>query len=195
MHLFTIGTLAGLALAAPQLERPSKRDNSCPAEPVGYGPVPIPDTPADFLSSSAIQVSLVDEPTEAGVLTCCQSLATKATLPSGYTLAYQNLNSSLTAANYMGYFTVQSYDPSVCASACDNTKGCTAFNIYMERSPTMSPDDTNCPNPPSTNKIGCSFWGTVATTQAATNYGQWRSGFNVVIAGSNGMGQDQSFYS
>jgi len=48
----------------------------------------------------------------------------------------------------------------------------------------------NYPNPPSLTNIKCVFWGTPHTYKTATNEGQWRVDFQVVIAGSNGYAKD-----
>lgn len=45
---------------------------------------------------------------------------------------------------------------------------------------------TGCGNPPSTTNIKCVFWGGPVTQDNAKNAGQWRTNFQVVIAGSNG---------
>lgn len=42
-----------------------------------------------------------------------------------------------------------------------------------------------CPSPPSETVIKCVYYGGPATASSATNAGQWRRDFNVVIAGSN----------
>lgn len=49
----------------------------------------------------------------------------------------------------------------------------------------QEPGDT-CEDPPSTTVIKCVFWGGPVTSDTATNEGQWREDFHVVIAGSNG---------
>ena len=86
----------------------------------------------------------------------------------------------------MGLYTLQSYDTLTCASKCDQASGCEAFNLYIERDPSLDPNAQNCPNPPSTTNYKCTIWGVAVTAGEATNYGQWRDSFHVVIAGSNG---------
>ena len=44
----------------------------------------------------------------------------------------------------------------------------------------------NCPNPPSTTNFKCTLWGAPVVQEQATNQGQWRDSFQVVITGSNG---------
>lgn len=73
-----------------------------------------------------------------------------------------------------------------CAAACNKINGCISINIYFERDPTVNPDSPICANPPSTTNIKCVFWGGPVTLSSATNTGQYRDQFQVVIAGSNG---------
>jgi hypothetical protein len=56
----------------------------------------------------------------------------------------------------------------------------------FEGDPSLNPDASSCPNPPSTINIKCVFWGGAATAANANNFGQWRDNFQVLIAGSNG---------
>ena len=72
-----------------------------------------------------------------------------------------------------------------CADACDSEKYCRGFNIYFERDPSVDPG-SNCPNLSSTTNIKCSLYGYPVALKAATNMGQWRQDFQIVIAGSNG---------
>ena len=116
-----------------------------------------------------------------------QSIAFNPTTPSGYTLAFQGANASVSMSSYMGFTNLKEYNPSTCSAVCDQYKDCQSFNIYLERSPSVSPNDQMCPNPPSTTNIRCSFWATASSSQQATNTGQWRSNFQVVIAASNGL--------
>lgn len=48
----------------------------------------------------------------------------------------------------------------------------------------------NCPNPWSTTVVKASFWGNLIGENLATNKGQYRDQFQVVIAGSNGYNID-----
>lgn len=85
----------------------------------------------------------------------------------------------------MGYYTLTSYSPNACANYCNQATGCQAFNIYFERDPTLNPADA-CPNPASTTNIKCTLYGSQINSASATNMGQYRDQFHVVIAGSNG---------
>jgi len=86
---------------------------------------------------------------------------------------------------------LESYDVSGCASFCDQTDLCTAFNLYIERDPSLNPTSgetnaTYCPNPSSVTNYKCSLWGSSIDASSATNYGDYQEQFQVVIAASNG---------
>jgi hypothetical protein len=119
------------------------------------------------------------------ILTESEAFATGATGPDGYAQVFSNQGGSVSASNYMGLYTLTSYDTLTCASLCDQAEGCIAFNIYIERNPSLDPAAA-CPNPPSTTNFKCTLWGVPVTLQEATNTGQWRNDFHVVITGSNG---------
>lgn len=166
-------SLAGLAATAPQpitnLDPLFKR-GSCAAQPDGYGPqTHNPDTAAAFVANKVY----------------CNA-AENAKTPSGYQQSFVSLQGATTTSNYLTYYDLQAYDPSVCQAKCDAVTGCKAFNLYFERDPTVDPDTNKCPNPPSFTNVKCSLWGTTITSASATNVGQYRAGFQVVIAGSNG---------
>ena len=114
-----------------------------------------------------------------------QSIAENAPTPDGYASVFTDLDGSLSASNYMGLYTFQSFDTLSCASQCDQASGCQAFNVYMERDPSVNPASA-CPNPPSTTNFRCTLWGAPVSAGEATNTGQWRDQFQVVITGSNG---------
>ncbi|KAL8692578.1 MAG: hypothetical protein Q9218_002426 [Villophora microphyllina] len=147
----------------------SKRDGNCAVQPAGYGPVPSPDTPEAFLADPGFQAQATNAPT-----------------PDGYSAVFTNVQASLSASNYMGLRTLQSFDTLGCASLCDQADGCEAFNMYIERDPSVDPNATDCPNPPSTTNYKCTLWGAPVAAVQANNEGQWRDDFKVVITGSNG---------
>ena len=95
-------------------------------------------------------------------------------VPQGYSLAFSNLQGSSQTTTYLGYETINSYDPVQCASICDQQDGCIAFNIYFERDPTLAPNKTNCANPPSLTNIKCVRWGVHIEQTTATNVGEYR---------------------
>lgn len=115
-----------------------------------------------------------------------QALATNAPTPDGYTNVFTNLQGSLSASNYMGLYTLDSFDTLACASKCDQASECVAFNVYIERDPSQEPNATSCPNPSSTTNYRCTLWGAPVASGQATNMGQWRDSFQIVITGSNG---------
>ncbi|KAL8905525.1 MAG: hypothetical protein Q9207_002587 [Kuettlingeria erythrocarpa] len=146
-----------------------KRGGTCAPQPAGSGPVPTPDTPAAFTASAELQAFAQIAPT-----------------PDGYTAAFQNKDGSLSASNYMGLYTLKAFDTLGCASLCDQANGCQAFNMYIERDPTVAPNALDCPNPASLTNYKCTLWGAPVVAEQARNKGQWRASFQVVITGSNG---------
>ncbi|KAK7921597.1 hypothetical protein PG985_009619 [Apiospora marii] len=151
---------------------------ACDVLAPGFGPVPSPDTDTAFLQSPALS-----------------SAATGALLPNGHARQFQNLQASNSAYGYMGFITLtvgvpflfylivrpeeltniarQSYDTNQCAQQCNITQGCSSFNIYFERSPTVGQSLAQaaygCNNPPSTNVIKCVLWGGYLSAQNANN--------------------------
>ncbi|KAF2111601.1 hypothetical protein BDV96DRAFT_499317 [Lophiotrema nucula] len=161
--------LASLVFALPQnVPVLAENDNACAPQPRGAGPVPNPDTPEAFLAYDFFEKT-----------------ALSAAAPSGYFQSFQNLQASNKEDGYMDYSSLSSYDVSACAARCDAKDGCSSFNIYFERDPTLRPA-ASCANPASTTNIKCVLWGSLISAQNAVNTGQWRRDFHVVIAGSNG---------
>jgi hypothetical protein len=115
-------------------------------------------------------------------------LAQNAATPSGYAQTFKDVNASVNANSYMGLYTLQSYDVAACAAKCDATTLCTAFNLYIERDPAWNPDQCSCTGDDvaSITNFKCTLWGSGVQLAAAVNVGETRSGFDVVIAGSNG---------
>ena len=113
-------------------------------------------------------------------------MATNAPTPDGYALVFNNTGAALQASDYIALYTLTSYDTLTCASMCDSKPSCLAFNVYLERDPTVDTNANSCPNPPSTTNFKCSLWGTHVYSTEATNSGQYQHSFQVVIAGSNG---------
>ncbi|WPH00365.1 Hypothetical protein R9X50_00319200 [Acrodontium crateriforme] len=154
-------------------------EDPCSPQPDGYGPKVSPDTPDAFESYYQFHAQ-----------------ALGAVTPYGYESVFKDLNGSVTQNSYLTFYTLHSYNVSQCASLCDNTDLCTAFNIYVERDPSVNPSNNDstaptvwgydCPNPPSITNYKCSLWGSDVSAASATNYGEYREQFHVVIAGSNG---------
>ncbi|KAH0367728.1 hypothetical protein KCU65_g4462, partial [Aureobasidium melanogenum] len=99
-------------------------------------------------------------------------------VPSGYTPAFVNLQGSTQANGYLTYKTLSTYDPQQCTSACDKISSCQFANIYYER----DPDSNNNP----VDVIKCALYSMPQTNCTATNMGQWRGSFHVMVTGSNG---------
>ncbi|EME38246.1 hypothetical protein DOTSEDRAFT_140596, partial [Dothistroma septosporum NZE10] len=142
--------------------------NACDPQPQGAGPVTTPDTAQDFLANSQYD-----------------DIANGAATPQGYSLVFQDLRGATQQNGYLGYYTLNSYDTIKCQQYCDSTSTCTAFNTYIERDPSVEPGD-GCTNPASTVPYKCSLYGLPVSNATATNTGQWRADFQVVITGSNG---------
>lgn len=157
--------------------------------PIGYGRLAIPDTVAAFSTNTAFS-----------------AIASAAAAPPGYNIAWMNGNASNQADGYMGYIAIASYNTTRCAEHCAKTSGCNSFNICaylllhfshytpllttqptdLERNPSIDPTTgMNCSDPPSTTTIKCAIWSTPLDPTSATNTGQWRANFQVVIAASN----------
>ncbi|CZT20094.1 uncharacterized protein RCC_05951 [Ramularia collo-cygni] len=147
---------------------PPPKDDKCNAQPMGAGPAVQPDTAEAFTSFPGFSAA-----------------ANAAQTPSGYKQVFKNLNAAYSGYSYITYTNLNSYDPKACADACDAYKGCSSFNVYFERDPTLAPGP-NCPNPPSTTNIRCALWGSAIDADGATNNGEYREKFHVVITGSNG---------
>ncbi|KAF9872336.1 hypothetical protein CkaCkLH20_10163 [Colletotrichum karsti] len=145
-------------------------EDPCAVQPDGYGAqVSQPDTPAAFLAYQPFH-----------------DLAKNAQAPSGYEATFTDLNAAVTANSYMGLYTLKSYDVAQCAALCDKTDLCTGINIYIERDPSINPEGCSCTNPSSISNYKCTLWGSGVDKAAATNTGQGRSGFEVVVTASNG---------
>lgn len=146
-------------------------EDPCAPQPDGYGAKTTPDT-ADAFKANTVY----------------HKLAQNAATPSGYASTFKDLNASVNANSYMGLYTLQSYDVASCAAKCDSTDLCTAFNLYIERDPAWNPDQCSCTgnDVPSITNYKCTLWGSGVQPAAAVNTGEDRSGFSVVIAGSNG---------
>ncbi|KAI5193696.1 hypothetical protein E4T42_09312 [Aureobasidium subglaciale] len=153
---------------SPKRARALQARGTCNAQPLGSGPAVYPDTADAFVNSYALA-----------------EVAESASTPYGYYEAFDNLQGSVSAAGYRGYKTYTSYDVNKAAADCKAIKGCKAFNIFFERDPSIDPCATN-KDPPSTNVIKASFWSVPICAKDATNTGQYREKFHVVIAGSNG---------
>ncbi|KAF2634144.1 hypothetical protein P280DRAFT_366555, partial [Massarina eburnea CBS 473.64] len=144
-------------------------EDPCSPQPYGYGPSTNPD------SVQAFKDNLI-----------YHALALSAPTPSGYTNTFRDLNASVIANSYLAYKSLTSYNVTECASYCNSTQLCTGFNLYIERDPQWNPDRCTCQNPASMANYKCSLWGSDVGKDSATNYGEARNDFTVIIVGSNG---------
>lgn len=87
-------------------------------------------------------------------------------------------------------YTLSTYDTLTCASKCDRDNRCVAFNVYVERDPSLDPNSVNCPMPASTTNYKCTTWGVPVSPEGATNTGQYRASFQILMAGSNGYNKN-----
>lgn len=119
-------------------------DQTCPCAPqaVGYGFPVYPDTPQAFALDPLYALESLLTPT-----------------PKGYTEAFRELNGSVLATStttYLGYYLLQTYNVTGCASLCTANTACEAFNVFVERDPLLFPAAA-CPNPPSTINYKCTL--------------------------------------
>ena len=135
-----------------------------------YGPRPTQDTPEAFLSDPTMSTLAVSAPTSVGL----------------YTRSFKNSKGSNQQLGYLTYYTLKRYDALACSAKCDQISQCSGFNLYFERAPIVEPNDSSCSNPNSTTLIKCAVYGYPVYGATATNVGQYRRHFRVVIAGSNG---------
>jgi hypothetical protein len=114
--------------------------------------------------------------------------AQEAALPRGYRKEFTDKTGSTQQIGYLTYKVIEdgSYNVQQCADFCDNEKFCLGFNIYYERDPQKNPAP-ECPSPDPMTNVKCSIFGYPVAEASATNEGQWREQFQVVIVGSNGM--------
>ena len=114
-----------------------------------------------------------------------QTTAQNAPTPQGYTDVFTDLQGSMYQGGFLQLITLTSYDTIKCQQQCDAAAGCVAFNIYIERDPSLAPGP-GCLEPASTINYKCTLYGLPISAATATNTGQPRGNFQVVITGSNG---------
>lgn len=172
---------ASAAASATQSVQPTQaasqkvKRGDCSPQPAGSGPQVQPDTDTAFENYPYFH-----------------ALANSQSPPPPYIEKFRDLNGSTSQNSYLTYYVLTSYDVMKCASYCNNVDLCEAFNIYVERDPSLDPGP-NCPNPPSTTNYKCTLWGSSISKSTATNTGQYREQFHVVIAASNGYDKS-AFY-
>lgn len=168
-----------------KVKRTTDVNAPCASQPDGYGPKPPQDTVESFLSYSVFKVCQFDSLTSPSLIRT-QAASVNAPTPVGYSLTFQDFNASSSANSYLGLYTLKEYSTYKCQELCDGVDYCSAFNIYFERDPQVNPADA-CPNPPSFTNVKCTLWGSQLGPETATNKGQYRRDFHVVITGSNGI--------
>jgi hypothetical protein len=110
--LFGLVAFAAQALTGSVGHQLSKRD--CEALPLGRGTVPADDTAESFSASPDYA-----------------SIAQAAATPSGYSKSYGPKRSTSNGQIYMGTDLLETYDPSICATACEAKSGCAGFDTCM----------------------------------------------------------------
>lgn len=105
-------------------------------------------------------------------------VTTNKAIPAGYQPAFESLQGSTQANGYLTYMTVATYDIPTCAAKCSSINSCVFFNIYYEK----DPDSNSQP----VDLLKCAFYSLPQTKATATNVGQYRGAFHVIITGSNG---------
>lgn len=141
--------------------------------------VPTPDTASAFLAYPSLH-SLVQ--------------ATPSTIPAYdgtiYQQVFRDLNGATSAKSYLGLYTLQPYSTKECAAHSDQTDLCTAFNIFAEHDPALRPSTNDtaptvwgnyCSNPPSMTSFKCTLWGAIIDSSTATDTGQPREQFEIVV--------------
>ena len=161
-------------------------EDPCAAQPGGKNPVHMP-TPEMLIKNTGSGPHVTPDTAAAfKAYGPFQDDALNAVTPTSYVETFKDLNAAVNANSYLGYKTLKNYDINECASFCDNTKLCIAFNIYIERDPSINPNHCSCTNPASITTYKCSLWGSKIDASSATNHGQNRGAFEVVIVASNG---------
>ncbi|KAF4549262.1 GLEYA domain-containing protein 2 [Elsinoe fawcettii] len=144
---------------------------------------PTPNTPAQFVQDTSL----------------INTAASKWLPPAGYWTSFIGLmaQTELTrTGKYIMYYQVPSYDPALCAVACDPRDECLGFNMYVSRSPQWEPEYSNatnpkqCTNPVAYAEISCGLYFEWIYAGNTTNAGQWRSNFAVLTLGNNGYNKN-----
>lgn len=108
--LFSFAGFAAQAFASTVGFGLHKRD--CEPLPQGHGTVPTDDTAGGFAAWTEYA-----------------TIARAAVAPAGYSKAFGPKQSTTNDQFYMGTDLLETYDPSVCAAACETKQGCSGFDI------------------------------------------------------------------
>lgn len=113
----------GLISRAESSTRRSRR--TCATQTQGQGPRPALDTGAGFKGDTDFA-----------------KLATSAAAaaPAGFIQSFSNLQASSQTSHYLGHHTMAQYDAELCAAKCNEVSACSAFNLYLERDPSVVRD-------------------------------------------------------
>ncbi|GAB7344076.1 hypothetical protein MBLNU457_1987t1 [Dothideomycetes sp. NU457] len=149
---------------------PASTGSPCTPQQILYSYVPSPNTPQQFLVDSTLG-----------------GIANLALAPAGYTKQFSGLFGSMqnVQGQYLGFQQLESYNVSECVSACTSVQGCQAVNLYFERDPVVDPG-LSCTNPTAATMVKCALWGGPIGPNQASDHGEYRNDFMVVIQGSNG---------
>jgi len=103
------------------------------------------------------------------------AMSANAPTQDGYQQVVSGHTASLNAFVYLGLNTIRSYDALGCASLSDPKGGCMAFNMYIERDPSVDPNDASCANPSGITNYKCTLWGSPVSSGQATNHDEHRN--------------------
>ncbi|KAH6872850.1 hypothetical protein BKA58DRAFT_401036 [Alternaria rosae] len=148
-----------------------KKRDACQPQPAGAG--------AEYVPGQGSVREYLD--TENTLRKAAQTAGT----PTGYTKAFTDLTGSTEQIGYLTYKTLDTYSTDECAAFCNSEKFCLGFNLFFERDPSVDPG-AECNDPAPVTNIKCSIYGYPVAEASATNQGQYRGDFHVVITGSNG---------
>ncbi|KAG9639556.1 hypothetical protein KCU95_g12389, partial [Aureobasidium melanogenum] len=175
-HIFDSAEALAIALSSASTPAYSatttvaKRAATCVPQPPGISHTSFPDSAAGFISD-----------------TYYYDQAVSASTPSGWVRAFSGLNASNSAERCLGFTLLPSYDVQACASKCDSLPSCDSINMYFERDPSTSIDNSTCTNPSGVTNVKCVLWKGAVAISNANNFGQRRAEFQVVVAGSSGF--------
>ncbi|KAG9555119.1 putative arsenite transmembrane transporter protein, partial [Aureobasidium melanogenum] len=148
----------------------AERAATCVPQPPGISHTSLPDSAGGFVSD-----------------TYYYDQAVSVSTPSDWVRAFTGLNASNSAERCLGFTLLPFYDVQACANKCASLSSCDSINMYFERDPSTSIDNTTCTNPSGVTNVKCVLWKGAVATSNANNFGQRRAEFQVVVAGSSGF--------
>lgn len=102
----------GISLPLTSLRKRTIQCEGSTMEPVGAGPVPIPNTAAAFEADTTYDMT-----------------ASAAPIPPGYSMVFGPTDASTQTYGYIGYTTLETYDTISCAQQCNDIENCVSINI------------------------------------------------------------------